>query len=161
MEDLSAWFHAQLTSGAEAFTWAIGQIPEERLLLAPPNELGKWSATRHVFHLLSNERRLALPNMRCWLGELFEQDNNYQEEVEWAKGHDLATLLTEFQRIRAEEIALLKQYREEDWERFGVSPVWPDVSLRWVVTKTLQHTFEHTNNVLQMGLFWDFFGETN
>lgn len=57
--------------------------------------------------------------------------------------------------------SLSQKYREEDWERFGASPFWPDVSLRWVVTKTLQHTFEHTNNVLQIGLFWDFLGETN
>ena len=158
MEDLSAWFRAQLTSSAEAFCWAVEQVPTERLLIAPPEQLGEWSVARHVFHLLSNERRLALPNMRCWLGTLFERDENYQEEVEWAKGYDLVALLAEFQRIRAEEISLLQLYKKEDWERVGASLVWPDVSLRWVVTKTLQHTFAHTNDVLTMALFWDFLG---
>ncbi len=156
MEGLSQWFHAQLTSSAEAFTWAVEQVPAERLSITPPTMLGEWSVARHVFHLLSNERRLALPNMRCWLGELFERDANYQEEVEWAKGHDFATLLAEFQRIRAEEISLLKLYKAQDWERIGASLVWPDVSLRWVVTKTLQHTFDHANSVLAIALFWDF-----
>ncbi len=159
MEDLSTWFHTQLTSSAEAFRWAVAQVPTERLLLAPPEKLGEWSVARHVFHMLSNEHRLALPNMRCWLGELFERDETYQEEVEWAKGHDPAMLLAEFQRLRAEEISLLLLYKEEDWERVGASSVWPDVSLRWVVTKTLQHTFAHTNDVLAMALFWDFFAE--
>lgn len=156
MEDLSTWFHAQLTGSAEAFRWAVEQVPTGRLLIAPPEKLGEWSVARHVFHVLSNERRLALPTMRCWLGETFERDETYQEEAEWARGHDLTTLLAEFQRIRAEEISLLPFYREEDWERVGASSVWPDVSLRWVATKTLQHTFDHTNSVLAMALFWDF-----
>lgn len=43
--------------------------------------------------------------MRCWLGDLFEWDETYQEEVEWAKGHNPAMLLAEFQRLRAEEIS--------------------------------------------------------
>ncbi|MEO7020640.1 MAG: DinB family protein [Ktedonobacteraceae bacterium] len=159
MEDLSQWFRAQLTTSAEAFIWAVEQIPTERLLIAPPEKLGEWSVARHVFHLLSYERRLALPNMRCWLGESFERDNDYQEEAEWAKGHDLATFLAEFRQLKTEEIALLKEYKEEDWERVGASSVWPDVSLRWVVTKTLQHTFAHNNDVLAIGLFWNFFAE--
>jgi hypothetical protein len=34
-----------------------------------------------------------------------------------------------------------------------------EVTLRWVVSKTLQHTFEHTNNILRIALFWDFVAE--
>lgn len=159
MEDLSAWFHAQLTSSAEAFAWAVEQVPEERRTMTPPDVLGEWSVTRHVFHLLAYERRLALPNMRSVLGESFTHDETYQEEVEWAKGHDLPTLLDDFRRIRAEEIALLGHYTPDDWERTMTSPSWEDVTLRWTVTKMLQHTFDHTNSILAMSLFWDFFAK--
>ena len=159
MEDLSAWFHVQLTSSAEAFFWAIGQVPAERRLLAPPDALGEWSVARHVFHLFAYERRLALPNMRLALGQTYIKDATYQEEVEWAKGHDLDTLLIDFRRIRDKEIALLGNYTAEDWERTIISPNWEEVALRWTVTKTLQHTFDHTNSILAMSLFWDAFAE--
>lgn len=159
MENLAAWFHAQLTSSAEAFTWAVEQVPTERYLIVPPEKLGEWSVARHVFHLLSYEQRIALPSMRCWFDETFEYDEGYSEEDEWAKRHDLTVLLAEFRQIRSEEIALLHLYKEEDWERSGAALVWEDVTLRWVVSKTLQHTFEHTSNVLAMSLFWDFFAK--
>ena len=156
MENLSQWFRAQLSSSAEAFFWAVEQVPEERHLLTPPAILGEWSVARHVFHMLAQERRLVLPNMRCWLGEPFPEDASSQEDAEWSKGHDLATLLRELRRLKNEEIALLELYKVEDWERIGASSRWPDVSLRWVVTKTLQHTSQHTSDVLAMALFWDF-----
>lgn len=164
MENLANWFHVQLTSSADAFTWAIKQVPEERLFIAPPGKLGEWPAARHVFHLLSYERRLALPSMRIWLGETFERNETYKEDVawenaEWAKSQDLSTMLADFRRIRAEEIALLDQYQEDDWEKTLATPAWDNIPLRWAVTKTLQHTFEHTNNVLQMALFWDAFAK--
>ncbi|MBM2847059.1 MAG: hypothetical protein HW418_1, partial [Anaerolineales bacterium] len=33
--------------------------------------------------------------------------------------------------------------------------VWGPVTLRWVVTKTYQHTAEHTHDVLSLALYWD------
>jgi hypothetical protein len=159
MDSLSAWFHAQLTSSAEAFAWAVEQVPEEHRTLPPPSALGEWSVARHVFHLLAYERRLALPNMRLFWGESFTKDATYQEEIEWTKGHNLDTLLADFRRIRAEEMALLSHYTAKDWGRTMISPNWEDVTLRWIVTKTLQHTFDHTSTVLAMSLFWDFFAQ--
>lgn len=159
MEDISTWFHAQLTSSAAAFLWAVEQVPTERRLLTPPDPLGEWSVVRHVFHLFAYERRLALPNMRLALGVSYVKDTTYQEETEWAKGHNLDILLDDFRQIRNEEVALLGSYTAEDWEKNIISPNWEDVTLRWVVTKTLQHTFDHTNSILAMSLFWDFFAQ--
>ncbi len=34
-------------------------------------------------------------------------------------------------------------------------PGLPPVTLRWVVTKTLQHTAEHVSALLRLSLFWD------
>src|SRR5215472_17150328 len=113
MEDLTQWFRAQLPSSAEAFFWAVEQVPEERHLLTPPTILGEWSVARHVSHLLAQERRLVLPSMRCWLGEPFQEDADYREEAEWARGHDLEALLVEFRRLKDEEIALLEVYNAE------------------------------------------------
>jgi hypothetical protein len=71
---------------------------------------------------------------------------------------DLASILARFQKVRAEQIALLPQFSEAAWnERRDTPGVWGPVTLRWVVTKTYQHTAEHTHDVLRMALFWDMF----
>ena len=32
---------------------------------------------------------------------------------------------------------------------------WQDVALYWVVSKTFQHTAEHTHDLMRLVLFWD------
>lgn len=39
------------------------------------------------------------------------------------------------------------------WEAVRSTP-WGEVPLRWIMTKTLQHTYEHTHDVLSLGLYW-------
>jgi|SRR5579883_2154087 len=161
MEDPAKWFHMQLTSSAEACIWALEQLPEERRWTAPPRHPNEWPAARHIFHLLSYERRLALPSMRIWRGEPFEREETYQEDItwedaEWAKGQSLPAMLADFRQVRGEQIALLATYDEASWQRVLSTPAWGEVTLLWVLTKTLQHTFEHTHDMLRIGLFWDF-----
>lgn len=161
MENPANWFHMQLTSSAEAFVWAVEQMPEERRWTGTPRHPDEWPVARHVFHLLSYERRLALPSMRIWHNETFERDETYAEDLawestEWAKGQKLPAMLTAFRQVRAEQVALLATYDEANWQRALPTPAWGEVTLLWVLTKTLQHTFEHTHDVLRMGLLWDF-----
>lgn len=155
MENLSAWFRAQLTSSAEALTWAVEQVPEERRLLVPPYPENAWPVAQHVFHMMYYESKLALPCMGLWLGKPFQiTEEEYQEEQAWQLGHDLQTTLADFRRIRDEEIALLEHFDEETWHRTFDTEFWGTISLRWFVSKTLQHTFEHTHDVLAIALFW-------
>lgn len=155
MEDLTQWFRAQLTSSAEAFTWAVEQVLEERRLITPLERFGEWSVARHIFHMMYYEKELALPSMRLWLGEPFHmEEEDYQEDQSWETGHDLQTLLAEFCQVRAEEVALLERFDAETWQRERDDTIWGKVTLRWVVSKTLQHTFEHNHDVLRMALFW-------
>ena len=34
---------------------------------------------------------------------------------------------------------------------------WGPIPLLWLVSKTYQHTNEHTSDVLRMALFWDYY----
>ncbi len=54
---------------------------------------------------------------------------------------------------RAEQIKLLAQFGSTAWEATRKA-AWGEVTLRWLVTKTYQHTAEHTHDVLRMALFW-------
>ena len=101
------------------------------------------------------EQKIALPSVRQWLGEplkLIEEE--YDEDAAWGDDQDLEIMLAQFQEIRATQIALILKFKEALWEEKRET-VWGDVSLRWVVSKTFQHTAEHLHDVLSIVLFWD------
>ncbi len=157
MVDLTQWFSTHLDTSAEGFLWAVDQVPPERRLLTPPKGLGEWNVARHVFHMLYYEQHIALPSMKIWLGEPFTlTDEEYDEDAAWGNGKEIEPLLADFRAVRAEQLVLLPNFTEQLWEE-SRSAVWGDVTLKWVVTKTFQHTNEHTHDVLRLALFWDMY----
>jgi DinB superfamily len=155
--DLSQWFTDQLSSGADGFIWAVEQVPEERRLHAPPKPLGEWNAARHVFHMLYYEQNVAVPSMKIWLGVPFTvTDQDDDEDAAWGEGkdQDLETILTDFRRVRAEQLELLPRFTEQLWQETRKT-IWGDKTLQWVVSKTFQHTAEHIHDVMRIALFWD------
>ncbi|HLH64000.1 MAG TPA: DinB family protein [Ktedonobacteraceae bacterium] len=158
--DLSQWFSDQLTSSAEGYIWSVEQFSPEQRFITPPTKFGEWSPARHVFHMYSYEQHIALPSMRIWLDEPFPYEGHdykadmLKEEKAWNEGqHTFEELLENFRTVRAEQVVLLQQFSEAIWDEKRKT-IWGDVSLKWIVTKTLQHTAEHTNDVLRMALFW-------
>ncbi len=154
----SQWSQQQLQTSAENFLWAVEQILQERLYLAPrPN---RWPVARIVYHMIRYEQRLALPSMQQWVGGLTprvgsQEEDNAQNEQDWddGKGHDIQTLLTDFKDIRSQQLALIPQFTEQSWDEEREA-IWGNVSLKWVVIKTYQHTLEHTDEVLRAYLWW-------
>jgi hypothetical protein len=155
--DLSEWFRIQLQSSGDAVVWAVGQVPDERREITPPPYFGEWSVAHHIFHLLYYEREAALPHMQHWFDESFDLTQtftHYKEEETWKNNaHKLDAMLEEFQQVRTTEIALLTTFNGQSWQEIRPSG-WRDQSMQWIVTKTLQHTTDHLNTILQMSLFW-------
>ena len=58
--------------------------------------------------------------------------------------------------MRAEQIALLAKIDDAAWKT-NREAVWEPVTLLWVVSKTYQHTAEHINDVMRIGLFWNMY----
>ena len=154
---LSQWFHDQLQASADGFVWGAQQVPNARRLLQPPEGLGEWTAARHIFHMVFYEQTIALPSMRQWLGELCPSLDGLDEDVAWGEGKDdVESLLAEFKKVRTEQVALLPKFDDLAWNT-TCEAVWGPVTLAWVVSKTYQHTAEHTNDVMRIALFWDRF----
>jgi hypothetical protein len=152
------WFSQHLQTSAEGFLWGAEQIPVERRYLSPPLAFGEWPAARHLFHLFFYEKTFALPSMRQWLGEAnpsIQELRRLDEDAAWKEGHEFETLQDQFRAIREAQIALLPELSDEAWLEEHRT-VWGHVNLLWVVSKTYQHTADHTNTILQMALFWDF-----
>lgn len=162
VNDESEFFAEQLRATTSQFLWAAEQLPEERRFLRPPHPKAEWSAAREVFHLTLYEREVALPSMRLWLGGPAIADSRFlHEDNVWAaegQGVSYAALLQRLSDVRDEQIALLPalaghwdERRDTVWSYPGLPPV----TLRWVMTKTLQHTAEHVSALLKLTLFWD------
>lgn len=152
--NLPDWFASQLREGADAFLWAVEQVPAERRDLDPARGHGEWSVRRHIFHMVYYERHIALPSMRQWLGDPIVSGEDLDEDAAWRTAPSLEDLLSAFLSVRAEQIALLPQIPLPVWEEPRPA-LWGTVTPRWIVTKTLQHTAEHTHDVLRMALWWD------
>ncbi len=157
MDSWTTFFLPQMQSGADGFLWALAQVPEARRDKRPPAPLGEWAVARHLFHMVYYEKTYALPAMRHWLGyPLLEFPRDEEEETNWHIRLSFPLLLNRFRENRAAQITLLGEYSADTWQETRITG-WGPVNLAWVVSKTYQHTAEHTSDVLRMVLFWDRF----
>src|SRR5450631_2847369 len=135
--DTKQRFQEQLRTSMDEFLWAVSLIPLERLYLVPRPD--RWPVARLLFHLVSYERKIALPTMRQWLGEPKPQAGSQEEDAQkeerlWNNGeeHELTAMIEDLKEVRGQEIELLNQLSEESLlEEQNV--IWGKRSLAWVV----------------------------
>jgi hypothetical protein len=159
MTDWVAWFRTQLQASADGLVWAYSRIsPALHDQLPPdPGYMGTWSPARHIWHVTEYERWLALPSMQQWLGSPLPDGDLWLDDDEaWAKVQERGSeaLTDAFRRVRQEQIALLDRLMDADWET-PRQTLWGPRPLSMVVTKTFQHTYEHGDTLLRMGLWWN------
>lgn len=160
--DLSAWFAYQLKAGMDGFIWAVHEVPAERQQIMPLKPFGEWSVARHIFHLLYYERTAVIPHMLYWLGELETfppfDEQHYTEDGDWEKygqAMSIEQLLREFQEVRETQIALLPRFSAELWLAKKPNGWIAEHDIKWIISKTFQHTAEHTHDVMAIALFWE------
>lgn len=154
--DSPRWFDDQLRTSADLFLWAVEQLGERAWTIpARARGLGTWSAARHAFHLVHYEHTIALPSMKQWLGgPRIAAEHLPHEDAAWDVGHELPVVMRDFRDVRIAQLSLLPDLVDEGLWDLKADAVWGLVSLRWVMTKTLQHTAEHAHDVLSLALFW-------
>ena len=159
MTDWVTWFRYQLKASADGFEWALTQIPAAFHDQLPPDPgyLGTWSPLRHIWHVTGYERHLVIPSMRQWLADPGPLEEDwFDDDASWAKvtERSAAALTAEFHRIRLQQIDFLDRLTTVDWTA-PRETLWGAKPLSMVVTKTFQHTYEHGDTLLRMGLWWE------
>ncbi|MBY8995546.1 MAG: DinB family protein [Candidatus Heimdallarchaeota archaeon] len=162
----------QLEETAQIIDWAMKSVPDERLLEDPPHfthpeasenvkkYFGSWSAYQILFHLLQYEESAALPNLTLWLDESERMNcscsgekKTYQEAL--MNELSLQTLLDRFHLVRKKQIDILNKITETHWTEKRPNTNWGNVTIEFIITKSIQHTLEHGNKILRNVLFWD------
>ena len=152
----SQWFQDQIRASGYGFAWAVKQVPIERQNELPPQQLGDWTATRHVFHLLYHEKYSALPRIKQWFGGQSPLIDRNAEQIAWENSqNDIESMLEHFLELRLVQIELASQFIDEAWIQTKEVQGWGLVNLHWVFSKNYQHTAEHIHDVLRLALFWD------
>jgi hypothetical protein len=155
--DYEPWFRNQLQATGDLLIWAFQQLPPGRQFQQPPESLGNWPAIRHIFHMYHNEQEIVLPRLWQWRGGAKPTVLNNNKEADWNtfdKRSDSQAIIDLFQSTRAEHIKLISAVPESLWEETRETTIGP-VTLAWVVSKSLQHTSDHINQLLRLALFWD------
>jgi hypothetical protein len=147
------FFSRQVEANTEALAWAVGQVGPRRLAVAP-TLLGEWPAARHLFHLLYYEREVAVPSLRHWFGAPYPGFEGYDEPAAWAAAPHAEVVLADIEGLRAEQLGMIARAGDALWAETRQTS-WGLRTFYWVVSKTLQHALEHTNNILKIALLWE------
>lgn len=158
MTDWVTWFRYQLQASADGLVWGVEQLdPTYYTLLPPaPSYLGTWQPARHLWHVTEYERCLVIPSMQQWLGgNLPPEDAWPDDDPAWQRVHNqsIDSFLAAFRLVREEQIAVLDALVSVDWTTPRTT-LWGHKPLSMIVTKTFQHTYEHGDTLLRMGLWW-------
>jgi hypothetical protein len=159
MTDWVTWFRYQLQASADGFVWAFSQIsPSLHENLPPaPDYLGTWSPARHIWHVTEYERCLVIPSMNQWLGGSIPNGDAWLDDDDtWAKvqSRGFEDLPSAFRHVRQQQTELLDKLINADWDT-PRETLWGRKPLSMIVTKTFQHTYEHGDTLLRMGLWWE------
>ena len=158
MTDWANWFRYQLQASGDGFDWAFEQLPLEWHYRLPPSPkyMGTWEPIRHVWHVLGYERDLVIPSMQQWLGGRLPAGDSWKDDDEafaLARQQGLESVVATFRQIRQQQIDMLDALSTTDWSA-PRETLWGNKPLSMIVTKTFQHTFEHGDTLMRMGLWW-------
>ena len=168
-------FTEMLNSTTKIIEYAVNTIPGERFNTPPPHGshpnvdeffktyFGIWSAARLLFHLAHYEHHTTVPTMNYWLGraglkcsefELLEPEGKAWDDVV-LNGIDRVFILRQFKSIRMEQIRIISKIPEVDFHRVLKTDVFGEIPFLFVVSKTIQHSLEHGNDLMKNAVHWD------
>jgi hypothetical protein len=140
-----------LRAQSHALTHEIGLTPADaRLWKAAPEE---WSVQECLAHIRNIERQVFRVRITRVVQEERPALPNFDENAYHREHYDAAepveSLLAEFIADRAAEVALLES---ADWGRTGIHETRGPLTLDWLATYAVNHTWEHLSQIMRVRL---------
>jgi hypothetical protein len=95
-----------------------------------------------------------MPSMRLWFGAPYPEFEGYDEPAAWSDAPYAEVVVAQIEGLRAEQLDIIATAGNALWAEARQTPLG-ERTLYWVVSKTLQHALEHTNNLLKIALLWE------
>ncbi len=114
-----------------------------------------WSPYDVVGHLIHGEKTDWVPRMMIILGEggdkkftPFDRFAQFEE----SKGKSVAALLSEFKKLRSENLRILKEIKlsEEQLQKKGIHPEFGEVTLKQLLATWVVHDLGHLTQVTRV-----------
>lgn len=156
-----------LDESLAALTWALGKVPE-RLHATPPRHApGKpapWSVALNLAHMAVYEERLAGPVLADMAAggdgsgaAPSGAEDWFERGAEDLSRELVAAIVARLHAARHGQIESVRRFTATHFNT-PATPLWggrqgPLQSAGWVAAKTIQHTWDHGNMVMQAALF--------
>lgn len=133
---------AILSTTPERWQRLVSTLPVD--LLTRPAASGEWSAINCLQHLLDVERVLYPVRVHAFLTGKDFNDFDPQKQLASAEPQTPEQLVAAFVRARQENLALIKQVKDEDLERTAQHPKFGTVTLAQMLQSWAAHDLNHT-----------------
>jgi hypothetical protein len=141
----------KLETAPRALAEATRGLSDEALRRRPAS--GKWSIIENACHLRDIERVYAerftktahSERPRFWM-----LDNDLVAEKLRYREADLASVLREFKRLRADTVSLLRALPHGSWQRSGLHPKRGELTLERLAEVAVEHTDSHLARIREL-----------
>jgi DinB superfamily len=157
VEELYEYRHRLLNH----FSAVVGEF-ERRLVALSSAELhAPINSSGHnlhglMAHLRATEEHLFLVSIRRILTEsrpaLGEFDRLAWMQLNYDPDEPIGKLLSDFAKIRLQELDCLQNIPPDGWNRIGRHPIWGDRTLQWWLEKSQAHALSHLR---QLDVLWE------
>jgi hypothetical protein len=142
---------AKLEAAPRELAEATRALSDEALRRRPAS--GKWSIIENACHMRDIERVYAerftkmahSDRPRFWM-----IDNDRVADKLSYRGADLASVLREFKRLRADTVSLLRALPHASWQRTGLHPKRGELTLERMAELAAEHTESHLAKIREL-----------
>jgi uncharacterized damage-inducible protein DinB len=140
-----------LEAGPRELAEATRGLSDEALRRRPAS--GKWSIIENACHLRDCERIYAERFTKTAHSEaprFWMMDNDAVAEKLRYSEADLASVLREFKRLRADSVSLLRALPQASWQRTGLHPKRGELTLERQAELVAEHTASHLARIREL-----------
>ena len=139
---------AEFRDSGNRFIEIAKSVPSEKLHRSAQND--EWSPANIIHHIADAEAHFYIRYLRLLTENVptteFFDEEVYPELLHYEK-RDVNASIALIQSIRAASISLFGNFKEEDWQRKGLTPDGKEFALIAAIKKARSHINDHANQL--------------